>query len=78
MGANLEARDRAERTPLMNAARCGNLELVNMLLDAGADKDAKTPLGDTAVSFAQKSGNTEVVSRFIQLGHSIRPQSARF
>lgn len=76
MGAEIEARDKAERTPLMNAARVGSLELVDMLLERKVDINAKTPLGDTATSFAQKSGNTDVLSRFIQLGHSIRPQSS--
>jgi ankyrin repeat protein len=48
-------------TPLMTAAAEGLAEVVRLLLGAGADRDIKDVDGDTALSFAQQNGHTEVV-----------------
>jgi hypothetical protein len=42
-------------TPLMFAAEDGNEDLVQLFLDKGADVDAKTPMGLTALSLANLS-----------------------
>lgn len=46
LGADIEARDASQRTPLMNACLYGNLEVVKLLLDCGADWKATNPIGD--------------------------------
>lgn len=48
-------------TPLMEAAENGHETIVKLLLSAGAPADAKTSTGITAVSIAQKAGNTAIV-----------------
>jgi ankyrin repeat protein len=48
-------------TPLMTAAAEGLADVVRLLLGAGADRDIKDVDGDTALSFAQQNGHTEVV-----------------
>jgi ankyrin repeat protein len=48
-------------TPLMTAAAEGLADVARILLDAGADRDITDVDGDTALSFAQQNGHTEVV-----------------
>lgn len=48
-------------TPLMEAAEQGNETIIKLLLAAGADTNAKTSTGLTAVSVAQKAGNAAIV-----------------
>ena len=46
MGADVDDRGtKGECTPLMEAANAGNIELIRMLCDNGADVNAKTPSG---------------------------------
>lgn len=51
--------------PLVHAVQCpaGALELVDMLLAAGADPDAATPNGDTPLMVAVQEGRAPVVKR---------------
>ena len=50
-------------TPLMAAAGCGNLELVDMLLSAGADYDLRDHTGRTAYDVAVANMHMEVADR---------------
>lgn len=47
-------------TPLMEAVEEGNETIVKLLLAAGADVNAKTSTGMTALSVAQKAGNAAI------------------
>lgn len=47
-------------SPLMHAAAEGNLDIVKILLEYGADMDLKDVDGDTAESFARQKGHTAV------------------
>ena len=49
-------------TPLIRAARMGNVELVRILLAAHADVHARMTSGDTALSEAMRGGHDEVVA----------------
>jgi uncharacterized protein len=51
----------AGHTPLHEAAFNGDLALVRVLLDAGADRSARTPEGDTPLDIATKHNRDEVV-----------------
>jgi ankyrin repeat protein len=46
---------------LMHAAAEGNLDVVKILLEAGADLTLKDVDGDDATSFARQAGHTELV-----------------
>lgn len=61
-GADVNATDAGEGfTPLMHAASEGQLEVVTLLLKHNADRDRRDIDGDTAKSFAEQNGHTEVV-----------------
>jgi len=47
-------------SPLMHAAAEGNLDIVKILLEFGADMELKDVDGDTAESFARQKGHTAV------------------
>ena len=69
-GVSLEERDSAGRTPLIIAARYGDLELVNTLLAAGADVEARDNEGSTPLLHALTYNvvRPEVVQRLLQAG----------
>jgi hypothetical protein len=48
-------------SPLMYACTSGRIEIVKLLLDAGADVNAKTDDNKTALSFAMERGVPEVI-----------------
>ena len=50
----------------------GNTDLFEILLKCGANVHATTPLGDTALTIAQKSGYQELALALVQRGASIR------
>ncbi|WP_409017709.1 ankyrin repeat domain-containing protein [Chryseobacterium sp. 2987] len=49
------------KTPLMFAAKYGNTEMAKKLLAAGAQKDTKTERGYTALDYAKKYDEPEVI-----------------
>lgn len=61
-GANIEARDANEATPLMTAAEHNNVALVNMLLEKGANPANKNKFNETALTFAARGGHPEIVA----------------
>lgn len=62
-GANPNLTDYLEHfTPLMHAAAEGNLEVLKLLLAAGAKASMKDVDGDDARSFALQGGHTSVVA----------------
>jgi ankyrin repeat protein len=49
-------------SPLLIAARVGNLNMVQLLMTRGANINATTPTGETALDIAQSHGHTEIVT----------------
>lgn len=60
-GANFKTRDKWGRTALMDAARWGNLEVVQLLVDAGADIEEKSNEGLTALDYARSKKKSLVI-----------------
>ncbi|KFA76054.1 hypothetical protein S40288_00308 [Stachybotrys chartarum IBT 40288] len=59
-------------TPLMVACQVDSLEIVTMLLDAGANPAPKSPMLKTALGIAKGNGRTEIVeypTRRLGVGH---------
>jgi ankyrin repeat protein len=69
-GANVDATDDFDRTPLMMAALGGHREIVKNLIDAGAELDATAKYGQTALQFARQGGHEEIVTLLVNAGAS--------
>ena len=59
---DVDCRTPGGRTPLMNAALHGNLEMMGLLLDHGADLEAENYNGETALYYAIYGHNEDAVS----------------
>lgn len=59
--ANLNIQDKGGYTALMYAAAKGNIEIVEILLKNGADKNLKTAKENTALYFAEKNNFSNIV-----------------
>lgn len=59
---------RHEPTPLMAAAQVGSREIVELLLDHGADPDRELPLWPTALSIACYRGDRPMVELLLERG----------
>jgi len=55
-------------TPLMIAAGEGNVKLINMLLDAGADLNAMDKNGDSVLVYAARNGRKYAIDALIEAG----------
>jgi ankyrin repeat protein len=79
-GANIEARDKRARTPLLAAIEYGQDEIVRMLLSKGANTEAMDDEGRTALHFAAMFNSSEtIISASIDGGANIeaRDKGAR-
>ena len=66
-GSNIEIKDSTSRSsPLLYACQNGRTELFKMLLENGADVNAKSADGTSAIHFATQSANTEIVDLLLQ------------
>lgn len=69
----LEARDNRGATTLMHAAAFGSIEAVKLLLDAGADVNAKNDFGATALLWCARDG--EKARLLIEHGADVNARS---
>ena len=56
----------------MLCCQYGNREIFDNLIKCGANIHATTPLGDTALAIAQKSGYQELALNLVKNGASLR------
>lgn len=78
-GANLEARDKDCRTPLMLAAQLDNHQLVSGLLKNGVDIDAENEDERTAIDYASECSESERLliqaeSRLLAMRKALHPR----
>ena len=67
-GANIndkEVRDTIDQTPLIVAAQGGCKEIVEMLLQSGANIEHRNDQGETALISAAQEGHTEIVQMLL-------------
>jgi hypothetical protein len=55
-------------TPLLYASKWGNLEIVKLLVEKGANINIQAVNGDTALSLARKSNNEKILNYLIEQG----------
>lgn len=70
-GADLEAKDEWEQTPLTRAAIYGSTSAVRLLLEKGADVESRDNLGWVPLLSAACVGHTAVVCLLLEYGASI-------
>ena len=66
-GADIEARDKSSRTPLISSCEKGELPIVKMLVEAGAKVRATDKKGGTCLIMAANFGHTETVRYLVGL-----------
>ncbi|KAK9154013.1 hypothetical protein Sjap_001493 [Stephania japonica] len=66
--ATLDCRDKDGRTPLHLSASRGNLKCAKMLIEAGADKNAKSFDGRTALYRAAAGRDTKMAALLMEMG----------
>jgi ankyrin repeat protein len=67
-GAQVNYRYAKGHSPLLEAAANGSLDIVKILLAHGADPQAKTDEGKSALDFAEQAGHTELATYLRDLG----------
>src|SRR6478736_1673192 len=76
-GANARATTRiGAYTPLLLAAKSGNAEVIDPLVKAGADVNAATSNGTTALMFAAASGNVAAVQALVEHGADVNAKES--
>lgn len=75
-GAKLEARDRAGRTPLMNAVHSGNRRVAETLVKAGSDLRGADDRGWPILMLAVDSGSADTVKLLVDAGAEIDATNA--
>ncbi len=65
-GADANARDEYNQTPLMCASLKGHKEIVRLLLDRGADVNVKTRSARTALNLASDQGQREIAEMILE------------
>ena len=69
-GAEVNAKDERDSTPLLEAARYGHEDIARVLIAAGADVKAKDKDGKTALMLAVQGDHDEVVRLLKQAGET--------
>jgi hypothetical protein len=67
-GANPNAKDKNELTPLHHVAEVGSLDIAMLLINKGANVNAKSFTGHTPLHVAANSGNLPVVELLLESG----------
>ena len=63
------------QTPLISAAKQGNGPLVKILIDAGADVNAKDNTGNTSFTYAIREGSAEIARILIDAGADVNAKN---
>jgi ankyrin repeat protein len=70
-GADVEAKDKDEQTPLIYSSRLRNIEITKILLNHGVDVNARDHDGQTALMHASWNGNVNIVELLLKYGSDV-------
>lgn len=76
--ADLEARDGEGRTALLLATRANDVEIARLLIDAGADVNAKDGIKDTPYLYAGAEGRDEILKMILASGRANLKDNNRY
>lgn len=71
-----EVRDTIDQTPLIVAADGGCKDIVEMLLEAGANIEHRNDQGETALISAAQNGHKEIVQMLLDAGANVNQENA--
>lgn len=77
-GAELELRDERGRTALLLAVRADAVEAARMLIEAGADVNAKDDIDDTPFLYAGAEGRNEILRLILATGKANLADTNRY
>jgi ankyrin repeat protein len=77
-GAKIDARDRAQRTPLLAATRANAIDAARALIEAGADVNAKDNIRDTPFLYAGAEGRLEILRLILAIGKANLKDTNRY
>jgi len=75
-GADIHLRDRGGYTPLITASEKGCFFCVKLLLAKGADKDARTPLGESSLARALLNQHHKIAEMLLDAGADVSFRSS--
>lgn len=78
VGANLEQRDDSGRTPLMLATRANDVAIATMLVEAGADVNARDAIRDTPFLYAGAEGRNAILRAILATGRADLSDTNRY
>lgn len=70
-------KNKIETSPLYHAAYFGNIDIVNLLLQVGADPNAKNIAGNTLLHMAASNGHIEVLQVLLNIGANPETKNIR-
>jgi len=72
MGANVDDRgSKGDLTPLMDAASQGHVDIVRLLMSHGADANAQSACGNSALMYSCSAGHEDVVQELLKVGANV-------
>lgn len=77
-GAAIDARDKAERTPLLIATRANAADAARVLIGAGADVNARDQIRDTPFLYAGAEGRLEILRMILATGKADLADTNRY
>lgn len=77
-GAEIDARDKDQRTPLLLATRADAIDSARALIEAGADVNARDNIRDTPFLYAGAEGRLEILKALLATGKADLKDTNRY
>ncbi|CAD6197166.1 unnamed protein product [Caenorhabditis auriculariae] len=76
-GADIEARDKNEKTALLHATTMNDVEIIQLLLQRNADSNVEDDVGETPLSMAARNANYPVLGLLLDRSADPRRKNAK-